>query len=78
MADYILFPTTNKGLASEMARLVDDYQEKRTSQTEMFETLDAWKKNCDFMLQSDGSLAAGVSRLIGKRRTIVVNKALGF
>lgn len=78
MADYILFPTSYKGLAAEMARMVDDYQGKRTTQDEMFQTLDAWKKNCDFMLQADGGLSVGVSRLIGKRRTLVVNKALGF
>lgn len=77
MADYILFPTSNKGLAAEMQRLVDDYQAKRTSQDVLFSTLEAWKENCDFILTDEG-VSPSIARIIGKRRTLVVNKALGF
>ena len=79
MADYILFPVSNKGLATEMRRLVDAYQEKQAHQDVLMQTLEAWKKNCDFMLDEHGSgLSESIVRLIGKRRAMVVNKALGF
>lgn len=79
MANYILFPVSNKGLATEMRRLVDDYQEKDATQDDLLQTLAAWRKNCDFMLDKHGAgLSESIVRLIGKRRAMVVNKALGF
>lgn len=79
MADYILFPVSNKGLAGEMRRLVDDYQEKAITQDVLLQTLKAWKQNCDFMLDEQGEeLSPSITRLIGKRRALVVSKALDF
>lgn len=82
MADYILYPTSIKGLAEEMIKLVDDYQAKRTTQDILISTLSAWEGNCDFMFDraEDGSvvLASGLLRLIGKKRNLVVSKVLGI
>lgn len=76
MSNYILYPSNYAGLAMEMRRLVDDYQNGQIALDVFIGTLEAWRQNCDFMLDETGSLVGGVARLIGKKRSGVVNKAL--
>lgn len=76
MAQYILFPVTYKGLGDEIKRLLDDYQNKTTGEKEMVDTIKAWSRNCDFMLEKDGSVAPGLVTHIGKRRSRIIVSAL--
>ena len=61
MAQYILFPSTYKGLGEEAKRLIDDYNDKKIGESEMIETVKAWSRNCDFMLDEDGSVSITTS-----------------
>ena len=79
MAQYILFPSTYKGLGEEAKRLIDDYKRYYpygTVASEMIETVKAWSRNCDFMLDEDGSVAAGLVTHIGIRRSRIIQSAL--
>ena len=76
MAQYILFPSTYKGLGEEAKRLIDDYNDKKIGEYEMIETVKAWSRNCDFMLDEDGSVAAGLVTHIGIRRSRIIQSAL--
>lgn len=73
---YILFPSTYKGLGEEIKQLLADYSAKQIGETEMIDTLKAWSRNCDFMLEEDGSVAPGLITHIGKRRSRIIASAL--
>lgn len=76
MADnYILYPTTIKGLSGELKRALDAYTNGEVSNSELTDLIMAWKANCDFML-SDGHLTPGLVSYIGKRRASVVERVL--
>lgn len=78
MADnYILYPATIKGLASELKRALDSYANGEVSNTELTDLILAWKGNCDFMVQ-DGKVAPGVVGYIGKRRASIVERILNL
>ena len=73
--NYILYPSTRRGLAAELKRALDAYAAGQIGNADLEALVRAWVKNCDFLCE-DGHVAPGVAGYLGKRRCFVLEKLL--
>lgn len=81
MANFLLYHTSRSALAQDIITLVTQYNAKVVSEQELQDTVHSWSEKCpNLLFDTDKgdlqSISPKLQRLIGKKRSLVIFKAL--